>query len=195
MLPIGTIFSVPERNGKSQEKMDIRPWGEAGATGCLAAPNWDELRRANGGKTGDSLSSHATAIWRVLPAWKASPETNFGGLNIQQTTKICTVTTMGPRCCPVVDEDPRLYLRRRRDVTLCQRLRRRKSVGSRHDGTISRRSKLFRYPLQPLQSKASCSSSQIGGLATGQSPKDIWSANGRPDPNGERHRRFLQTHG
>ena len=37
-------FLGPERNGKSQEKIDIAAWGKTGATGCLAAPNWNELR-------------------------------------------------------------------------------------------------------------------------------------------------------
>ena len=37
-------FLGPERNGKSQEKINIIPWGKNGAADCLAQGDWYELR-------------------------------------------------------------------------------------------------------------------------------------------------------
>ena len=174
-------FLGPERNGKSQEKIDISPWGKTGPPivwqhqigTSYGAPTVANGRLFIFARHGDMArltcleSITGNELWRF--EYPTDYEDMYGYNN-------------GPRCCPVVDED-RVYIFG--------------ADGMLHCVSVSDGESLWEvdtmaqfHVVQNFFGVASAPAVegellivQIGGSPLG-SPKDIWGANGRPAPNG-----------
>ncbi|MYA99352.1 PQQ-binding-like beta-propeller repeat protein, partial [Candidatus Poribacteria bacterium] len=174
-------FLGPTRNSKSQEKIDIRPWGKAGppvvwhkqigtsygaptvANGCL----FIFARHRNMARLTCMESTTGNELWRY--EYPTAYEDMYGYNN-------------GPRCCPVIDED-RVYIFGADGILHCVRV-------SDGKGLWKIDTMAQFHVVQNFFGVASAPAVegellivQIGGSPPG-SPKDIWGANGSPDPNG-----------
>ena len=174
-------FLGPERNGKSREKIDISPWEQAGPPVVWQkeiGTSYGAPAIANGrlfifARHGDMErltcleSGTGNELWRF--EYPTDYEDMYGYNN-------------GPRCCPIVDED-RVYIFGAEGMLHCVNV----SDGERL-WEIDTMAKF--HVVQNFFGVASAPAVegellivQIGGSPPG-SPKDIWEANGRPDPNG-----------
>ena len=117
-------FLGPERNGKSQEKIDIALWGKNGTHPSSGISRSARVTGHPPSQMVDYLSSHATVIWRVSPAWKVPLALNTGGLNTRQIMPICTATITDHGVVRSLTETAVYIFGGRRDATLCSRLRR-----------------------------------------------------------------------
>ena len=174
-------FLGPERNGKSQEKIDIAPWGETGppvvwqkeigtSYGAPTVANgrlFIFARHGNMARLTCFESRTGNELWRF--EYPTDYEDMYGYNN-------------GPRCCPVVDED-RVYIFGADGMLHCVSVSDGESLWE-----IDTMAKF--HVVQNFFGVASAPAVegellivQIGGSPPG-SPKDIWGANGRPDPNG-----------
>ena len=174
-------FLGPERNGKSQEKIDIAPWGETGPPvvwqkkigTSYGAPTVANGRLFIFARHGDMArltcleSSTGNELWRF--EYPTDYEDMYGYNN-------------GPRCCPIVDEN-RVYIFGADGMLHCVR-------ASDGKGLWEIDTMAQFHVVQNFFGVASAPAVegellivQIGGSPPG-SPKDIWGANGRPDPNG-----------
>ncbi len=174
-------FLGPMRNGKSQEKIDIAPWGKKGppvvwhkkigtSYGAPTVANgrlFIFARHGNKARLTCLESTTAAELWRF--EYPTDYEDMYGYNN-------------GPRCCPVIDED-RVYIFG--------------TEGMLHCVSVSDGKELWKvdttaqfHVVQNFFGIASAPAVegellivQTGGSPPG-SPKDIWGANGRPEPNG-----------
>ena len=181
-------FLGPQRNGKSQEKIDIAfHGGKAGPPivwhqrigTSYGAPTVANGRLFIFARHGDMArltcmeSDTGTELWRF--EYPTDYKDMYGYNN-------------GPRCSPVIDED-RVYIFGADGMLHCVRVSDGKALWE--VDTMAR----F-HVVQNFFGVASAPAIegellivQIGGSPPG-SPRDIWGANGRPDPNGERHCRL-----
>ena len=174
-------FLGPERNGKSQEKIDIIPWGKTGppvvwhkeigtSYGAPTVANGRVFIFARHGDTARLTCMESTTgneLWRF--EYPTAYEDMYGYNN-------------GPRCCPVVDED-RVYIFGAEGVLHCVSVSDGKGLWN-----VDTTAKF--HVVQNFFGIASTPAVegellivQIGGSPPG-SPKDIWAANGKPEPNG-----------
>ena len=174
-------FLGPERNGKSAEKIDIAPWQKTGPRvlwhkkigTSYGAPTVANGRLFIFARHGDMArltcleSDTGTELWRF--GYPTDYEDMYGYNN-------------GPRCCPVVDDD-RVYIFGAEGMLHCVRV----SDGERL-WTVDTTARF--HVVQNFFGVASAPAvegelliAQIGGSPSG-SPKDIWGANGTPEPNG-----------
>lgn len=174
-------FLGPERNGKSQEKIDIRPWGEAGPPvvwekkigTSYGAPTVANGRLFIFARHGDMArltcldSTTGNELWRF--EYPTDYEDMYGYNN-------------GPRCCPVVDED-RVYIFGADGMLHCVRVSDGKSLWEVDTMAQFHVVQNFFGVASAPAVEGELLIVQIGGSPPG-SPNDIWGANGRPDPNG-----------
>ena len=174
-------FLGSERNGKSAEKIDIAPWQKTGPRvlwhkkigTSYGAPTVANGRLFIFARHGDMArltcleSDTGTELWRF--GYPTDYEDMYGYNN-------------GPRCCPVVDDD-RVYIFGAEGMLHCVRV----SDGERL-WTVDTTARF--HVVQNFFGVASAPAvegelliAQIGGSPSG-SPKDIWGANGSPEPNG-----------
>ena len=174
-------FLGPERNGKSQEKIDIIPWGETGppvvwhkkigtSYGAPTVANgrlFIFARHGNRARLTCLESTTGSELWRF--EYPTDYEDMYGYNN-------------GPRCCPVVDED-RVYIFGAEGMLHCVRVSDGKGLWE-----VDTMAKF--HVVQNFFGVASAPAVegellivQIGGSPP-DSPDDIWEANGRPDTNG-----------
>ena len=173
-------FLGPERNGKSSEKIDILPWDRTGPPivwhkqigTSYGAPTVADGRvfifARHGRRARLTCMEPATGneIWRF--EYPTDYEDMYGYNN-------------GPRCCPVVDDD-RVYIFGAEGMLHCVRV-------SDGEGLWKVDTTEQFNVVQNFFGVASTPAVedellivQIGGSPPG-SPKDIWAANGRPEPN------------
>ena len=173
-------FLGPERNGKSSEKIDILPWDKTGprivwhkqigtSYGAPTVANGRVFIFARHGRMARLTCMESTTgneLWRF--EYPTDYEDMYGYNN-------------GPRCCPVVDED-RVYIFGAEGMLHCIRVSDGEALW-KVDTTAQ-----F-HVVQNFFGIASTPAVegehlivQIGGSPQG-SPKDIWAANGRPEPN------------
>ena len=174
-------FLGPERNGKSQEKIDIALWGKTGppviwhkqigtSYGAPTVANgrlFIFARHGNMARLTCLESTTGSELWRF--EYPTDYEDMYGYNN-------------GPRCCPVVDKD-RVYIFGADGMLHCIRVSDGKGLWE-----VDTMAKF--HVVQNFFGIASAPAVegellivQIGGSPPG-SPRDIWGANGRPDPNG-----------
>lgn len=174
-------FLGPQRNGKSEEKIDIAPWGKTGppivwhkqigtSYGAPTVANgrlFIFARHGNMARLTCLESTTGDEHWRF--EYRTDYEDMYGYNN-------------GPRCCPVIDED-RVYIFGADGMLHCVRVADGKALWK-----VDTMAKF--HVVQNFFGVASAPAVegellivQIGGSPPG-SPKDIWGANGRPDPNG-----------
>ena len=173
-------FLGPERNGKSQEKIDITAWGKTGppvvwhkqigtsygAPTVAAGRLFIFARHGKMARLTCMESITGNELWRF--EYPTDYEDMYGYNN-------------GPRCCPVVD-DERVYIFGAEGMLHCVRV----SDGKRL-WEVDTMAKF--HVVQNFFGVASTPAVegellivQIGGSPPG-SPKDIWDAKGSPDPN------------
>ena len=174
-------FLGPERNGKSQEKIDIVSWGQTGPPvvwhkkigTSYGAPTIANGRlfifARHGNMTRLTCSESTTGIehWRF--EYPTDYEDMYGYNN-------------GPRSCPVIDED-RVYIFGAQGMLHCLSV----SDGSllwkvdtaAHFNVIQN---FFGTASTPVV-EGDLLIAQIGGSPSG-TPNDIWSSNGKPPSNG-----------
>ncbi len=174
-------FLGPERNGKSQEKIDITLWGKTGppvvwhkqigtSYGAPTVANgrlFIFARHGNMARLTCLESTTGSELWRF--EYLTDYEDMYGYNN-------------GPRCCPVVDKD-RVYIFGADGMLHCVRVSDGKGLWK-----VDTMAKF--HVVQNFFGVASAPAVegellivQIGGSPPG-SPDDIWEANGRPDTNG-----------
>ena len=174
-------FLGPQRNGKSEEKIDIAPWGKTGppivwhkqigtSYGAPTVANGQLFifaRHGNMARLTCLESTTGNERWRF--EYRTDYEDMYGYNN-------------GPRCCPVIDED-RVYIFGADGMLHCVRVADGKALWE-----VDTMAKF--HVVQNFFGVASAPAVegellivQIGGSPPG-SPKDIWGANGKPDPNG-----------
>ena len=174
-------FLGPQRNGKSEEKIDIAPWGKTGppivwhkrigtSYGAPTVANgrlFIFARHGNMARLTCLESTTGDEHWRF--EYRTDYEDMYGYNN-------------GPRCCPVIDED-RVYIFGADGMLHCVRVADGKALWE-----VNTMAKF--HVVQNFFGVASAPAVegellivQIGGSPPG-SPKDIWGANGKPDPNG-----------
>ena len=174
-------FLGPERNSKSHEKIDITPWDKMGppvvwqkqigtSYGAPTVANGRVFifaRHRNMARLTCMESTTGNELWRY--EYPTAYEDMYGYNN-------------GPRCCPVIDDD-RVYIFGAEGMLHCVRV-------SDGEGLWKVDTTAKFHVVQNFFGVASAPAVegellivQIGGSPPG-SPKDIWGANGRPDPNG-----------
>ena len=174
-------FLGPMRNGKSQEKIDIAPWGKKGppvvwhkkigtSYGAPTVANGQLFifaRHGNMARLTCLKSTTGTELWRF--EYPTDYEDMYGYNN-------------GPRCCPVIDED-RVYIFGTEGMLHCVSVTDGKELW-KVDTTAQFHvvQNFFGIASAPAV-EGELLIVQIGGSPPG-SPKDIWGANGRPEPNG-----------
>ncbi len=174
-------FLGPERNGKSQEKIDITPWDKTGPPvvwhqrigTSYGAPTVANGRLFIFARHGDMARLTCMESTTGNELWRFEYPTDYKDMYGYNN---------GPRCCPVVDED-RVYIFG--------------AGGMLHCVSVSDGESLWEvdtmaqfHVVQNFFGVASAPAVegellivQIGGSPPG-SPRDIWGANGRPAPNG-----------
>ena len=174
-------FLGPERNGKSQEKIDIVPWGKTGPPVVwhkkigvnYGAPTIADgrlfmfARHGNMARLTCMESDTGTERWRF--EYPTDYEDMYGYNN-------------GPRACPVVDEE-RVYIFGAEGMLHCLRV---------SDGELLWKidtaarfnvvQNFFGTASTPVV-EGDLLIAQIGGSPPG-TPKDVWASNGKPPPNG-----------
>ena len=173
-------FLGPERNSKSQEKIEIVPWRNTGPPviwhkkigTSYGAPTIADgrlfifARHGNMARLTCMESDTGTELWRF--EYPTDYEDLYGYNN-------------GPRCCPIVDED-RVYIFGSEGILHCVRVSDGKGLW-KVDSTAQFHvvQNFFGIASAPAV-EGELLIVQIGGSPPG-SPKDIWGANGRPKPN------------
>ena len=174
-------FLGPERNGKSREKIDIRPWGKTGPPivwhqkigTSYGAPTVANGRLFIFARHGDMArltcleSVTGNELWRF--EYPTDYEDMYGYNN-------------GPRCCSVVDED-RVYIFGAEGMLHCVSVSDGESLWEVDTTTQFHVVQNFFGIASAPAVEGELLIVQIGGSPPG-SPKDIWGANGRPAPNG-----------
>ena len=174
-------FLGPERNGKSQEKIDIVPWGKTGPPVVwhkkigvsYGAPTIADgrlfmfARHGNMARLTCMESDTGTERWQF--EYPTDYEDMYGYNN-------------GPRACPVVDEE-RVYIFGAEGMLHCLRV---------SDGELLWKidtaarfnvvQNFFGTASTPVV-EGDLLIAQIGGSPPG-TPKDVWASNGKPPPNG-----------
>ena len=173
-------FLGPERNGKSLEKIDILPWDKTGprivwhkqigtSYGAPTVANGRVFIFARHGRKARLTCMESTTgdeLWRF--EYPTDYEDMYGYNN-------------GPRCCPVVNND-RVYIFGAEGVLHCIRVSDGEALW-KVDTTAQFHvvQNFFGIASTPAV-EGDLLIVQIGGSPPG-SPKDIWAANGRPEPN------------
>ena len=175
-------FLGPQRNGKSEEKIDIAPWEKTGPPVVWhkqIGTSYGAPTIANGRVF---IFARHGRIWRVSPVWKARPAAEHWRFEYPTDYEDMYGYNNGPRCCPVIDDD-RVYIFGADGMLHCVRVSDGKGLWE-----VDTMAKF--HVVQNFFGVASAPAVegellivQIGGSPPG-SPKDIWGANGRPDPNG-----------
>ena len=174
-------FLGPERNSKSQEKIDIVPWGNTGPPvvwharigTSYGAPTVADGRLFIFGRHGDMArltcmeSDTGTELWRF--EYPTDYEDMYGYNN-------------GPRSCPVIDGE-RVYILGVQGKLHCLNV---------SDGELLWKvdtaarfnvvQNFFGTASTPIV-EGDLLIAQIGGSPTG-TPKDVWASNGNPPTNG-----------
>ncbi|MCY3743536.1 MAG: PQQ-like beta-propeller repeat protein [Candidatus Poribacteria bacterium] len=174
-------FLGPERDGKSQEKIDIAPWGKTGPPVVWhkqIGTSYGAPIVANGqlfifARHGDMARLTCFDSMTGNERWRFEYPTDYTDMYGYNN---------GPRCCPVVDDD-RVYIFGADGILHCVRV-------SDGKGLWKIDTMAQFHVVQNFFGVASAPAVegellivQIGGSPPG-SPKDIWGANGSPDPNG-----------
>ena len=173
-------FLGPERNSKSQEKIDIRPWDRKGPPivwhkqigTSYGAPTVANGRVFIFARHGDMArltcmeSATGDELWRF--EYPTDYEDMYGYNN-------------GPRCCPVVDDD-RVYIFGAEGVLHCVRVSDGKGLWQVDTTAQFHVVQNFFGVASTPAVEGELLIVQIGGSPPG-SPKDIWAANGKPAPN------------
>ena len=173
-------FLGPERNGKSQEKIDITPWGKTGPPvvwekkigTSYGAPTVANGRLFIFARHGDMArltcmeSTTGSELWRF--EYPTDYEDMYGYNN-------------GPRCCPVIDDD-RVYIFGADGMLHCVRVSDGKGLWEVDTTAQFHVVQNFFGVASAPAVEGELLIIQIGGSPPG-SPKDIWAANGRPNPN------------
>ena len=173
-------FLGPERNGKSLEKIDIRPWDKTGPPivwhkqigTSYGAPTVANGRVFIFARHGDMArltcmeSATGDELWRF--EYPTDYEDMYGYNN-------------GPRCCPVVDDD-RVYIFGAEGVLHCVRVSDGKGLWQVDTTAEFHVVQNFFGVASTPAVEGELLIVQIGGSPRG-SPKDIWAANGKPAPN------------
>ena len=173
-------FLGPERNGKSLEKIDIRPWDKTGPPivwhkqigTSYGAPTVANGRVFIFARHGDMArltcmeSATGDELWRF--EYPTDYEDMYGYNN-------------GPRCCPVVDDD-RVYIFGAEGVLHCVRVSDGKGLWQVDTTAQFHVVQNFFGVASTPAVEGELLIVQIGGSPPG-SPKDIWAANGKPAPN------------
>lgn len=173
-------FLGPERNGKTLEKIDIHPWGKTGppiiwhkqigtSYGAPTVVNGRVFifaRHGNMARLTCMESTTGDELWRF--EYPTDYEDMYGYNN-------------GPRCCPVVDDD-RVYIFGAEGVLHCIRVSDGKGLWQVDTTAAFHVVQNFFGIASTPAVEGELLIVQIGGSPPG-SPKDIWAANGRPEPN------------
>ena len=173
-------FLGPERNGKSLEKIDILPWGKTDppivwhkqigtSYGAPTVANGRVFIFARHGRTARLTCMESTTgneLWRF--EYPTDYEDMYGYNN-------------GPRCCPVVDDD-RVYIFGAEGMLHCVRVSDGEELWKVDTTTQFHVVQNFFGIASTPAIEGELLIVQIGGSPPG-SPKDIWAANGRPEPN------------
>ena len=174
-------FLGPTRNGKSQEKIDIAPWGKTGPPvvwekkigTSYGAPTVANGRLFIFARHGDMArltcleSTTGSELWRF--EYPTDYEDMYGYNN-------------GPRCSPVIDDD-RVYIFGADGMLHCVRVSDGKGLWEVDTTAQFHVVQNFFGVASAPAIEGELLIVQIGGSPPG-SPKDIWAANGRPNPNG-----------
>ena len=174
-------FLGPERNGKSEEKIDIAPWEKTGPPviwhkqigTSYGAPTVANGRLFIFARHGDMArltcleSTTGSELWRF--EYPTDYEDMYGYNN-------------GPRCCPVIDED-RVYIFGADGMLHCVRVSDGKGLWEVDTTAQFHVVQNFFGVASAPAVEGELLIVQIGGSPP-SSPKDIWAANGRPNPNG-----------
>ena len=174
-------FLGPERNGKSHEKIDVAAWGKTGPPvvwqkrigTSYGAPTVSNGRLFIFARHGNMARLTCLDSTTGNEHWRFEYRTDYVDMYGYNN---------GPRCCPVVDDD-RVYIFGAEGMLHCVRVSDGKGLWE-----VDTMAKF--HVVQNFFGIASAPTVegellivQVGGSPPG-GPKDIWSANGRPDPNG-----------
>ena len=173
-------FLGPERNGKSQEKIDILPWDRTGppvvwhkqigtSYGAPTVAGGRVFIFARHGRLARLTcmeSATGNELWRF--EYRTDYEDMYGYNN-------------GPRCCPVVDDD-RVYIFGAEGMLHCVRVSDGEGLWKVDTAEQFNVVQNFFGVASTPAVEGELLIVQIGGSPPG-SPKDIWAANGRPEPN------------
>lgn len=174
-------FLGPERNGKSLEKIDIHPWDKTGppivwhkqigtSYGAPTVANGQVFIFARHGDMARLTcmeSATGDELWRF--EYPTAYEDMYGYNN-------------GPRCCPIVDDD-RVYIFGAEGMLHCVRASDGKALWKVDTAEQFNVVQNFFGVASTPAVEGELLIVQIGGSPPG-SPKDIWAANGKPEPNG-----------
>ena len=174
-------FLGPERNGKSQEKIDIVPWGQTGPPvvwhkkigTSYGAPTIANGRLFIFARHGNMARLTCLESTTGIKHWRFEYPTDYEDMYGYNN---------GPRSCPVIDED-RVYIFGAQGMLHCLSV----SDGSllwkvdtaAHFNVIQN---FFGTASTPVV-EGDLLIAQIGGSPSG-TPNDIWSSNGKPPSNG-----------
>ncbi len=174
-------FLGPQRNGKSEEEIDIAPWGKTGPPvvwhqqigTSYGAPTVANGRLFIFARHGDMARLTCLESMSGNERWRFEYPTGYEDMYGYNN---------GPRCCPVIDED-RVYIFGAEGMLHCVRVSDGEALWE-----VDTMAKF--HVVQNFFGVASAPAIegellivQMGGSPPG-SPKDIWGSNGRPDPNG-----------
>ena len=174
-------FLGPERNGKSQEKIDIVPWGKTGPPVVwhkkigvsYGAPTIADgrlfmfARHGNMARLTCMESDTGTERWQF--EYPTDYEDMYGYNN-------------GPRACPVVDEE-RVYIFGAEGMLHCLRVSDGKLLWKIDTAARFNVVQNFFGTASTPVVEGDLLIAQIGGSPPG-TPKDVWASNGKPPPNG-----------
>ena len=174
-------FLGPERNGRSLEKIDILPWDRKGppivwhkqigtSYGAPTVADGRVFIFARHGRMARLTCMESTTgneRWRF--EYPTDYEDMYGYNN-------------GPRCCPVVDDD-RVYIFGAEGMLHCVRVSDGEALWKVNTAEQFNVVQNFFGVASTPAVEGELLIVQIGGSPPG-SPKDIWAANGRPEPNG-----------
>ena len=174
-------FLGPDRNGKSQEKIDIVPWGETGppvvwhkrigvSYGAPVVANgrlFMFARHGNMARLTCMDSNTGVERWRF--EYPTDYEDMYGYNN-------------GPRSCPVVDEE-RVYIFGAEGMFHCLRVSDGKLLWKIDTAARFNVVQNFFGAASTPVVEGNLLIAQIGGSPPG-TPKDVWASNGKPPPNG-----------
>ena len=174
-------FLGPERNGKSQEKIDIVSWGQTGPPvvwhkkigTSYGAPTIANERLFIFARHGNMARLTCLESTTGIKHWRFEYPTDYEDMYGYNN---------GPRSCPVIDED-RVYIFGAQGMLHCLSV----SDGSllwkvdtaAHFNVIQN---FFGTASTPVV-EGDLLIAQIGGSPSG-TPNDIWSSNGKPPSNG-----------
>ncbi len=174
-------FLGPERNGRSKEKIDIKPWNETGPNvlwikeigTSYGSPSIAKGKVYTFARYGDKarLSSLESGTGNEL--WRFEYPTDYEDMYGYNN---------GPRSCPIVDDD-RVYIFGAEGMLHCVNTTNGKPIWK--VDTVKQFNvvdNFFGVASAPAV-EGDKLIVQIGGSPPG-TPKDIWESKGRPEPNG-----------